>query len=125
VAAFGRWHERHTEAREQLASTRVLLAPVAVEAFSVLTRMPPPHRAPARLALEFLQRHFDWPPRALAPEAYGALLGDAARSDILGGAVYDALVAVTAREAGSMLVSLDRRAARTYRAVGVEHRLIG
>jgi predicted nucleic acid-binding protein len=102
----------------------VLLAPVAVESFSVLTRMPPPHRAPAHLAMAFLEEHFDWPVHTLAAGAYEELLRDAGRSGILGGAVYDALVALTAREADSTLVSLDRRAARTYLATGVEHRLI-
>lgn len=86
--------------------------------------MPPPHRAPARLTLDFLEAHFDWPVRTLGGVAYREMLASAAGSGILGGAVYDALVAATAREAGAALVSLDRRAAPTYRAAEVEHRLI-
>lgn len=48
------------------------------------------------------------------------------RSDrITGGAVYDALVGFTAKLAGARLLSRDRRAERTYRAVGVDYELIG
>ena len=39
---------------------------------------------------------------------------------LIGGAVYDALIAATAREAGATLLTLDARAVRTYRAVGAD-----
>jgi predicted nucleic acid-binding protein len=42
----------------------------------------------------------------------------------VGGAIYDALVAATAQEAGARLVSRDRRAARTYEAIGARYELI-
>jgi hypothetical protein len=41
-----------------------------------------------------------------------------------GGALYDALVGATAREAGATL-TLDRRAVTTYQLLRVDHRLIG
>jgi predicted nucleic acid-binding protein len=121
VAAFGRWHESHSAARDALTDRTVLLAPVAVEAFSVLTRLPPPHRAPSRL--DFLDAHFGNPPVALSGPSVRALLAEAEASGIVGGGVYDALIAVTSREAGAALVSLDQRAARVYRALGVDHTL--
>ena len=125
VAAFGRWHESHAAARDALrAGPPVLIAPVAVETFSVLTRLPPPHRAPPRLVLDFLDAHFEDPPVALAGLRVRELLDEADASGIVGGAVYDALIAVTSREAGVALVSLDQRAARVYRALGVEHTLL-
>ena len=125
VAAFGRWHESHAAARDALtADPPVLIAPVAVETFSVLTRLPPPHRAPPRLVLDFLDAHFEDPPVALAGPRVRELLDEAEASGIVGGAVYDALIAVTSRETGAALVSLDQRAARVYRALGVEHRLL-
>lgn len=43
----------------------------------------------------------------------------------IGGAVYDALVALTARLAGAVLVTADARAAATYDLVGVELRRLG
>lgn len=86
--------------------------------------MPPPHRAPSRLVIEFLDAQFDGALIALTSRGYGDVLREADASGIAGGAVFDALVAFTAREAGVPLISMDRRAARTYRAVAVEHRLV-
>lgn len=43
-----------------------------------------------------------------------------ADSDIIGGATYDALIGLTARECGATLLSNNRRAAATYDAVGVQ-----
>jgi predicted nucleic acid-binding protein len=40
----------------------------------------------------------------------------------MGGAVYDALVALTARIAGAVLVTADARAVAVYELVGVEIR---
>lgn len=74
--------------------------------------------------LGFLDAHFDGLPVAIASRGYRELLHEADASGIAGGAIYDALVAFTAREAGATLVSMDRRAAYTYRAVAVEHRLL-
>jgi predicted nucleic acid-binding protein len=125
VAAFGRWHESHAAARDALAGARsVLLAPVAVETFSVLTRLPPPHRTPPRLVLDFLDAHFEDAAVALPGPGVMAMLAQAEDAGIVGGAVYDAIIAATSREAGAALVSLDQRAARVYRALGVEHALL-
>ena len=122
VAAFGRWHESHAAARAALADgPAVLLAPVAVETFSVLTRLPPPHRTPARLVLAFFDAHFRDAPVVLSGSGVRALLTEAEAAAIIGGGVYDALIAATSREAGATLVSLDLRAARVYRALCVEH----
>jgi len=44
--------------------------------------------------------------------------------NLAGGAVYDALIALAARDAQAELVSLDLRAERTYAACGVEARLL-
>lgn len=40
-------------------------------------------------------------------------------------AIYDALIAESARLAGATLVTADRRAAATYRVVGVEVEVLG
>lgn len=48
-----------------------------------------------------------------------------ASAGIGGGAIYDALIAESARLAGATLVSADRRAAATYAAVGVEVEFLG
>jgi len=41
-----------------------------------------------------------------------------------GGAVYDAIVATTARSAGATLLTLDQRALRTYQLVGAAYTLV-
>jgi len=51
-------------------------------------------------------------------------LADLPRLGIVGGAVYDAVVAATALRHGLTLRSLDRRATPTYDAVKVAYELI-
>ncbi len=47
-----------------------------------------------------------------------------ARIEVAGGAVYDALIALTARAAGAELLTLDRRAMPIYERCGVEAMLV-
>jgi predicted nucleic acid-binding protein len=63
--------------------------------------------------------------RFLSEQGAGILRRDLVELGITGGAVYDALVGATAIEHGLPLATLDRRALATYRALGVELRLIG
>ncbi len=124
VAAFARWHGRHDAARVALGEASLLLAHVAIETFSVLTRLPPPRRAPPELVLRFLDHHFPHPLYALDGTAYRRLLEQAVANRLTGGAVYDALVGTAAAAAGATLLSLDARATTTYDAVGASYRLI-
>ena len=125
VAAALPWHESQAAARAALPRGRTpLLAQVAVETYSVLTRLPPRQRVPARVALDYLDATFDFPPLSLSPEGYRELLAVAAAQSIVGGAVYDALVATTAKQAGATLVTLDRRALATYQLLGADYRFV-
>ncbi|SNS55921.1 Predicted nucleic acid-binding protein, contains PIN domain [Geodermatophilus saharensis] len=124
VAAFASWHESHAAARDALQGARVVAHSV-VETYSVLTRLPPPHRVVPGLAAEFLRQVTTAPPLALPAEEVARLPHLLAGQGISGGAAYDALIAVTALQHGADLVSLDARAAATYRAVGAAHRLLG
>jgi len=125
VAAALPWHEAHTAARSALPRERtVLLAQVAVETYSVLTRLPPPQRVPVTVARDYLFASFALPPLILSQDGYRELIDLAAGEAIGGGAVYDALIGATAKEADAMLLTLDRRALGTYRLVGVDYRLI-
>ncbi|MFN2469008.1 MAG: type II toxin-antitoxin system VapC family toxin [Gaiellaceae bacterium] len=125
VAVALPWHEAHQQALEALRGDRsALIAHVAVETYSVLTRLPGSQRVPAPTARAFLDLAFEGPPIVLSAIEYGRLLDLVAAEGIVGGAVYDALVAATAREADATLVTLDRRALRTYRLVGADYRLI-
>lgn len=125
VAAALPWHGRHADARQAIRpGVTPIVAHVALETYSVLTRLPSPGRVPAAAAQAFLAGVFTWPPLSLPSNNYATLLRRLSESGIAGGAVYDALIAATAAAAGASLVSLDRRAARTYRALGVAHRLL-
>ena len=123
VAGFASWHESHAVARRGLAAAHVP-AHCLVEAYSVLTRLPPPHRVPGPLAADFLARAVTSEPLALSPMAMKALPAQLADWGVTGGASYDALIAATAMEFGAELISLDTRAITTYRLVGVRHRLL-
>ena len=117
-------HEAHASTFQALQDQRLGLAGHAwFETYSVLTRMPGSRRSPAEV-LALLRHNFPGSrflrrPRA---EALGPLL---AEHGIAGGAVYDALVASAATEAGLPLVSRDRHAQGTYRALGATVRLLG
>ena len=120
VAGLASWHPDHEAARAFLGSRPMAIGHVLVEAYSVLTRLPAPRRISAELAWAALAHAFPRRPVALAPTRLRELLGSLSVARIGGGAVYDAVVAATARQHGLQLVSLDRRAMSTYATVGVE-----
>lgn len=124
VAAFASWHEGHATAAATLARRPRLPAQVALESFSVLTRLPAPHRAPAQVVAEFLGTAFPATPLTLSGAAQLALIELAARAGLAGGAIYDALIAATAKQAKATLVTRDRRALSTYEAIGAHVELL-
>ena len=125
VAAALPWHEAHAPTRAALPAARTrLIAQVAVETYSVLTRLPASQRVPPDVARDYLKQAFILPPHVLDPESYTGLIDAAVADGITGGAVYDAIVAATAREAGATLLTLDRRAIPTYERLGTDYRLI-
>jgi predicted nucleic acid-binding protein len=125
IAAFASWHEHHLAADPVVDGNARLVAHCAVEAFSVLTRLPPPHRVAAHLVQDFLAARFPNPYVGLDGADYQALIPRLVETGISGGAAYDALIAATARAADDILVSCDRRAAQTYERIGAAFRLIG
>lgn len=120
IAAFATWHEHHAIARKAMASRPRLIAHAAVESYSVLTRLPPPHRASPGIVHAFITERFTEPFLTLSETGYQELLATIAAGKILGGPAYDALIAFTAAEHGATLLSLDQRAATTYRTVGAQ-----
>lgn len=120
------WHEAHHVARDAVGRHRpALIGHVALETYSVLTRLPGGQRVPAEVAREYLDREFESPPVVLSGAGYNRLFDVIVRSRITGGAAYDAIVAATALEAGLELLSLDRRAMPVYRAVGAGVVVVG
>jgi len=100
------------------------VAHCAIETLSVLTRLPGAQRSRPGDVVAFLDDQFPEPPLLLSPVEHGALPGRLADLGVVGGAVYDGLIAMTAAAHAEPLVSLDVRATETYRRCGVEHRLL-
>lgn len=95
----------------------------AFEAYSALTRMPPPLRLASGQAQRLLAERFPHS-RFISPERARGLLATFADLDLVGGAVYDALVAAAAVEHDLLLLSCDRRATGTYQALGVSFEIL-
>lgn len=124
VAALATWHTAHEQARKAAAGAPIP-AHARLEAYSVLTRMPPPHRLTPDVAADLLGRRF--PARLTLVPSSRLSRGVVERCravGVAGGAVYDALVALTAAEARRKLVTRDARAARTYSRLGVDYDLM-
>ena len=124
IAAFASWHESHEAARRALDGGLLLIEHCALETYSVLTRLPPPHRASGTVVREFLEARFPAPfLRLSARECRNFIFGLPDRG-VNGGAAYDALVAATAAECGAELVTCDRRALPVYERYGVRIQLL-
>jgi len=119
VAALDANHVQHGACRAACVQRRPALAGHALfESYSVLTRLPGATRVDPATAAEVLQRAF--PDRCfLSARQHDDLIRRLARLNLVGGMVYDALVGEAARVADRTLMTRDRRAARTYEAVGV------
>ncbi|MGK2956859.1 MAG: type II toxin-antitoxin system VapC family toxin [Acidimicrobiales bacterium] len=117
-------HQQH-EATTQALGDRVLgLAGHAVfETFLVLTCLAPPARRSPATVMALMTANFP-ESRFLSPGRASALLVQLVASGVAGGSVYDALVGSAAAEHGIVLVTRDRRALGTYRALDVEVELL-
>ncbi|MDQ6658620.1 MAG: PIN domain-containing protein [Actinomycetota bacterium] len=125
VAAFASWHESHQAAFAELSGRPQIASHSLIETFSVLTRLPAPHRAPAELVSRFLDAAFPEDPLTIDGRLTRLLVVDRLPAvGVSGGATYDALIAETVRAAGATLVTLDRRALATYDRIGCEAVLI-
>jgi toxin FitB len=99
---------------QQLALSGHALA----ETYSVLTRLPGDARVAPADAATLLDTRFSVP-LALGSARTRKLPDTLSRLGVAGGAVYDALVALAAKEHGVPLATRDSRARGTYDAVGV------
>lgn len=101
----------------------IVAAPALVETYSVLTRLPATRRLPPRAALAILETSFMTGKEivALDAAAYAELLRDAPTDGILGGGVYDAVIAhcALASEAEARL-SFNERQFRPFAGRGME-----
>src|SRR5215471_8475455 len=107
VAAVCSWHEHHLRAVEAIDGRRsrrermVVAAPALVEAYAVLTRLPPPHRLAPDIALHLVDANFVHGVSCVALSAgeYRTLLRAAPDDGVAGGRAYDAVIARCARRA--------------------------
>ena len=125
IAALLDDHQAHDAAADALAACKTTIAHVAIETFSVLTRMPPPNRAEPSTAVTALRERLPSAYVTLDAGSYQQAPSRLAAAGIAGGSTYDGLIALTALEHELELVSRDRRAARAYRALGVRFTLLG
>ena len=79
----------------------VVAAPALVEAYSVLTRLSPPHRLSPEDSLILLETNFIKGARVIALQArcYRDLLRQAPKNGVAGGQTYDAVIAMCAIKA--------------------------
>jgi predicted nucleic acid-binding protein len=125
VAAFASWHEFHGRALAALDRRPELPAHAALETYSVLTRLPAPHRASPTVVRDFLLGNFPGPLVTLRPAQVSDLISELADVGIVGGATYDALIGAAARASDATLVTCDLRATRTYDLLGVAVEYLG
>jgi toxin FitB len=114
-----RSHHDHAAVVRWWGGQDVALAGHALaETYSVLTRLPGDARLAPADAARLLTARFSAP--LLLNSSRARKLPDMlARLGIAGGAVYDALVALAAKEHDAVLATRDARARGTYDAVGV------
>ncbi len=124
IAALLADHEAHDPSEHALSTCEATIAHVMAETYSVLTRLPSPHRVTPQSAAELVDARLPKERVALDAQAQGAAPGRLAQAQVAGGSTYDGLIALTALSHSLELVSRDRRAARVYRLLGVPFQLL-
>ncbi len=110
--------------RWSAGSELVLCGHAVAETYSVLTRLPGDARLAAADAARLIAARFGVP-LLLPGKAMTTLPTTLSELGIVGGAVYDALVALAAKAHGAELATRDGRARSTYEAVGVRVIVVG
>ena len=123
IPALAQWHPHHEIARSRLTRDAITVAHCMVESYSVLTRLPEPHRLTPALASDALARLFS---RTLVLDEGQArdIPSQLADAGVRGGATYDGLIALTTKVNEATLTTLDAKASATYRLIGVDFELL-
>ena len=125
IAAAAPWHEAHEAAVAALSGqTPSLIGHVAYETTASLSRMPEGHRLAPAVVFEWLEQRFEDRWLVLPAQEARRALATAVGLGIRGGALYDALIAATARHHDHTLLSADRRAEPVYTRLGVSVRYV-
>lgn len=106
IAAVSSWHEHHErtrseiERRERSDEQMVVAGHSLAETYSVLTRLPAPHRLRADDAIALIESNWrDTPIVHLTGSEMWSALREAQRRELIGGQMYDALIAIAALKA--------------------------
>ncbi len=124
IAALLADHDARELAEQALKRCTVTIAHVAIETYSVLTRLPPSHRLASADAAALIDARLPSAYVALNDDDGASTPGRLAAADVSGGATYDGLIALTALEHDLELLTRDRRAVRSYRSLGVRYTLV-
>lgn len=128
VAGFAPDHPSHDTALTELARAGDdlrLVTHTMAETFSVLSSPRGVFRADSEPVVTYLDTLLARStPVTMRPDTYREALAVLVREERGGALVYDALIAITARNAGATLISLDRRAKPTYELCGVDARFL-
>ena len=107
IAAVCDWHEHHAAASAEIdvrlnrGESLVAAGPALVEAYAVLTRLPPPGRLSPRIAFAILDASFAGGEIvALDGGDFREFLAQATVRSIAGGQIYDAVIMDCARKGG-------------------------
>ena len=120
VPLLVRSHQHHVDVVRWWGGQELALSGHALaETYSVLTRLPGDARLSAEDAARLLDARFAKPLVLSGPHARTVHV-TLSRLGIAGGAVYDGLVALAAKEHGVALATRDARARGTYDALGVK-----
>lgn len=120
VPLLVRSHQHHPEVVRWWGGQELALSGHALaETYSVLTRLPGDARLSAEDAARLLDARFA-APLVLSGSRARTVHVTLSRLGIAGGAVYDGLVALAAKEHGVALATRDARARGTYDVLGVK-----
>lgn len=127
VAGFVSSHRFNRDALPALGQVRRrgnLIAHTIAEAYSVLSAAGGVYRAEPNAVGAYLGQFVSDEPIPVRPSAYMEALDLLAGADRAGGAVYDALIGLAARDAEATLLSLDARAQPVYELCGAQVRIL-
>lgn len=120
------WHVDHEAASAALTrlfeNGEEVILPLhsLIEAYAVMTRLPPPHRLSAKEALDILEGSFRSRSNLVgfaAQEGWG-FLRELGRRNLVGGTTYDSLILASARQGGAQRLLTFNRA--HFERIGTE-----
>ena len=124
VALVQTTNANHSVVVERTKGKRLGLAGHAMfETYSVLTRLPGNQRVGPRQAVAIIRHNFP-SSHALRASSAPDVLETLVTAEVSGGAVYDGLVALAARDADILLITCDKRALTTYARLGARFEVV-